>query len=48
MKIHAHASKNLHTRDQQPRHETMSIEGATVSNMRKIAAVVEVLEREGL
>jgi len=31
-----------------PARETMSIEGATVSNMWEIAAIVEVLERKGL
>ena len=31
-----------------PKHETMSIEEVTVSNMWEIAAIVEVLERKGL
>ena len=31
-----------------PTRETMSIEEATVSNMWEIAAIVEVLERQGL
>lgn len=34
--------------DQRPKLETMSIEEATVSNMWEIAAIVEVLERNGL
>ena len=31
-----------------PKRETMSIEEAAVPNMRKIAVVVDVLERKGL
>lgn len=31
-----------------PKRETMSLEGATISNMCEIAALVEVLERKGL
>ena len=31
-----------------PTRETMTIEEATVSNIREIAAIVEVLERKGL
>ena len=34
--------------DDRPKRETMSIEEATVSNMWEIAAIVEVLERNGL
>ena len=34
--------------DQRPKRDSMSIEEATVSNMWKIAAIVEVLERKGL
>ena len=34
--------------DERPKRETMSIEGAAVSNMWEIAAIVEVLERKGL
>ena len=34
--------------DQPPKRETMSLEEATVSNMWEIAAIVEVLERNGL
>jgi hypothetical protein len=35
-------------RDDLPKRDSMSIEEATVSNMWEIAAIVEVLEREGL
>lgn len=31
-----------------PKRDTMSLEKATVSNMREIAAVVKVLERKGI
>jgi len=31
-----------------PKRETMSFEEATVSNMWKMAAIMEVLERKGL
>ena len=31
-----------------PKRETMSLEAETVTNMREIAAIVEVLERKGL
>jgi len=34
--------------DARPKRDSMSIEEATVSNMWKIAANVEMLEREGL
>ncbi len=34
--------------DDRPKRDTMSIEEATVSNMWEIAAIVEVLERNGL
>jgi hypothetical protein len=34
--------------DDRPTRETLSLEEATVSNMWKIAAIVEVLERKGL
>jgi hypothetical protein len=34
--------------DQLPKRESMSIEEAAVSNMWEIAAIVEVLEQEGL
>jgi hypothetical protein len=34
--------------DQRPKRDSMSLEEATVSNMWKIAAIVEVLERKGL
>jgi hypothetical protein len=34
--------------DPRPQRDSMSIEEATVSNMWKIAAIVEVLERKGL
>jgi hypothetical protein len=33
--------------DQRPKRDSMSLEEATVSNMWKIAAIVEVLERKG-
>jgi hypothetical protein len=32
--------------DQRPTRDTMSIEEATISNMREITAIVEVLERK--
>jgi hypothetical protein len=31
-----------------PKRDSMSLEEATISNMWEIAAIVEVLEREGL
>jgi hypothetical protein len=34
--------------DERPKRETMSIEEAAISNMWEIAAIVEVLERNGL
>ena len=34
--------------DDRPMRETMSFEEATISNMWKIEAIVEVLERKGL
>lgn len=34
--------------DQRPKRDTMSLEEATISNMWEIAALVEVLERNGL
>jgi hypothetical protein len=34
--------------EQCPKRETMSLEEATISNMWKIAAIVEALERKGL
>ena len=34
--------------DQRATHDSMSIEEAIVSNIREIAAIVEVLERKGL
>ena len=34
--------------DQRSTRESMSIEEATISNMWKIAAIVEVLERKGI
>ena len=33
--------------DQRPKRDTMSMEAAKISNMREIAAIVEVLERKG-
>jgi hypothetical protein len=32
--------------NQRPKRDTMSIEEATISNMREITAIVEVLERK--
>ena len=34
--------------DQRPKRDTMSMEGATISNMWEIAAIVELLEQKGL
>jgi hypothetical protein len=34
--------------DDRPKHETMSIEEATISNMWEIATIVELLEQKGL
>ena len=33
--------------EQRELHDSMSLEEATISNMREIAAIVEVLERKG-
>lgn len=33
--------------DQRPKHETITIEEATISNMWEIGAILEVLERFG-
>ena len=34
--------------DQRPKHESMSLDEATISNMWEIAAIVEALERKSL
>ena len=34
--------------DDRPKHEAMSLEEVTISNMREIAAIVELLEQRAL